>query len=199
MGYLDNTKDNLRDSELESMRDEEVLALSVTSPRHFEALVNKYQEPFLRNARKVLGTREEAIDVVQETFTKIYVNANKFKEVEGARFSSWAYKILFNTAFTYYKKTKRKEGFFAQIDDEIWALLPDRNTESFEDKSVRDYVASVISRMPEPLARVLSMHYIDDKPQKEIAEELGVSLPAVKTRIHRAKKVFKDINLSLIV
>ena len=179
------------------MRDEELLVLSVKSPRHFEILVNKYQEPFLRNARKVLGTREEAIDVVQETFTKIYVNANKFKEVEGARFSSWAYKILFNTAFTYYKKTKRKEGFFAQIDDEIWSLLPDKSVEGLEEKSVRDYVASVIARMPEPLAKVLTLHYIDDKPQKEIADELGVSLPAVKTRIHRAKKAFRDINLSI--
>jgi len=201
MAYLEDIDHKIKDGEehfdvVQDKRDEEILALSIENPRHFEILILRYQDAFLRNARKVLGPREEAIDVVQETFTKIYVNAKKFREVEGAKFSSWAYKILFNTAFTHYKKTKKKEGFFAQIDDEVWNILPDLSIESLEERGMRDFVASIISRMPEPLAKVLTLHYIEDKPQKEIAEMESSSLPAIKTRIHRAKRIFKELSES---
>jgi len=196
MGYLDeNTNEG---GDMSSLRDEEVLALSVRNPAHFEVLVDRYQAAFTRNVRKVLGSRAEVEDVVQETFTKIYVNASRFQEVPGAKFSSWAYKILFNTAFTYYKKTRRREDFFTNVDDEILGYLPDLSADSMEKLGLRDQVARVIAKMPEALARVLTLYYIEDKPQQEIAKMEGLSLPAVKTRIHRAKKAFREIDISLL-
>jgi len=201
MGYLDETTNNLEGmpADLSGKRDEELLAASVSNPAMFEALVDRYQAAFLRNTRKVLGTREEAIDVVQETFTKIYMNAGRFHEVEGAKFSSWAYKILFNTSFTYYQKTKKKENFFARVDEEVWNILPDMSADTLERMSMRDEVAKAIANIPEPLARILTLYYIEDKPQKEIADLEGISLPAVKTRIHRAKKAFRNININMAI
>src|SRR4051812_18052933 len=106
----------------EGRSDEELLALSVSHPSLFALLVRKYEQPFLRKALSIVKGQEEAEDVVQEAFTKIYINAAKFKKQEGAQFSSWGYRILINTALTHYAKKKKEWQREAQLDEEIWAL-----------------------------------------------------------------------------
>lgn len=172
--------------------DEEILALSIKQPDVFSVLLDRYQDAFLRKARSVVFSHEEAEDIVQETFTKIYVNAHRFKVQEGASFKSWGYKILLNTAFTRYQRLKRIRGAGADLDPEFYELLPDLESRQFEKEEVTDYVISVLSRMPDQLSRVLQMHFLEGKPQQEIADIEGTSVGAIKTRVHRAKKVFKD-------
>ncbi len=175
------------------MSDEQVLAASIQHPSLFALLVRKYEEAFLRKAQGILHETQEAEDVVQEAFTKIYLNASKFKTVEGASFSSWGYRILINTALTHYAKRKREGGRVVELDEEIWALIPDKNLRQFEKKEFVDEVASVLSRMPKPMAYALSSFFIDGKTQEEMAREEGVSVGAIKTRVHRAKAEFKKI------
>ena len=142
------------------MSDEQVLAASLSHPSLFALLVRKYEEPFLRKAMSIVHEREEAEDIVQEAFTKIYLNAGKFKTAEGARFSSWGYRILINTALTHYQKRKREGGRVVELDEEIWALIPDKNLRQFEKKEFVDEVASVLSRMPSCLcSRSLLIFY----------------------------------------
>jgi len=81
----------------------------------------------------------------------------------------------------------------AELDDEIWALIPDKNLRQFEKKELMDEVASVLSRMPEMFATALSSFFIDGKTQEEMARQEGVSVGAIKTRVHRAKKEFRRI------
>src|SRR6185369_15633665 len=173
--------------------DEELLALSVSHPNLFALLVRKYEDAFLRKALSIVKSQEEAEDVVQEAFTKIYINAARFKKQEGAQFSSWGYRILINTALTHYAKKKKEWGREAQLDEEIWALVPDRNLKQFEKKELADLVASVLTRMPAPMARALSSFFIEGKTQEEIAAAEGLSVGAVKTRVHRAKAQFRKV------
>lgn len=173
--------------------DEEVLALSASHPGLFAILVRKYEEPFLRKAKSIVREDAEAEDVVQEAFTKIYLNAARFKPVEGATFSSWGYRILINTALTHYMRQKREGGRTAQLDDEILALIPDKNLRQFEKKEFADEVASVLSRMSPVFAKALSGFFLEGKSQEEMAQAEGVSVGAIKTRVHRAKKEFKKV------
>lgn len=177
----------------EGRSDEELLALSVAEPSLFALLVRKYEEPFLRKAFSIVRDECSAEDIVQEAFTKIYMNASKFKKQEGAQFSSWAYRILINTALTHYARRKKKSGGEVSLDEEIWALIPDRNLRQFEKKELEDVVASVLSRMPAPMAKALSAFFIEGKSQEEIAEAEGLSVGAIKTRVHRAKREFKRL------
>ena len=177
----------------EGKSDEEILALSVSHPSLFVLLVRAYEEPFLRKAMSIVREREEAEDIVQEAFTKIYLNAKKFKVVEGAKFSSWGYRILINTALTHYAKRKRRGKAEFGLDEEIWALIPDKNLKQFEKKELQDLVASVLSRMPAPMSRALSLFFIEGKTQEEISASEGLSVGAVKTRVHRAKAEFRRI------
>lgn len=180
-----------------SVPDEELLVESLRRPALFAQLVQKYEAPFMRKALSIVHEESEAEDIVQEAFTKIYLNAKKFKVVEGASFSSWGYRILINTALTHYAKRKREFGVRAELEPEILELLPDKNLRQFEKSEFQDEVASVLMRMPKPLADALSNFMLEGKSQEEIARAEGVSVGAIKTRVHRAKQEFKRIYKSI--
>lgn len=182
--------------DLANKKDEEILAMSVEKPNIFEVLVDRYQEAFLRKARSVIGDKDDIHDIVQEAFAKIYFNANRFKVVPGASFKSWAYKILMNVIFTHYGKLKKDREALADIDPEFYAALPDKN-DLFKKDFVRDFVESILTRMPKDLASVLKMHFIDGLAHKEIADAEGITVGAVKTRVYRAKREFKNISEDL--
>ena len=173
------------------MPDAEVLAVSRTDPEAFGELVDRYEEAFLRKARSILHSREDAEEVVQDAFTRIYLYAGRYSPQEGASFSSWGYLILTRLAFTRYQKLKKGRGRTMELEPETFERLPD--TESFLDRlTIRDEVLSALARLPEAAARVLSLQFLEGKTHEEIAELEGSTVSAVKTRVHRAKKLFKD-------
>jgi len=187
------------DEKLSEKSDEEVLALSVVHPSCFGEIVDRYQEAFMRKVIRIVFVKEEAEDIIQETFTKIYVNAARFKKVDGAKFSSWAYKILINTAFTHYKKLKRKDELVSNVEYDFLASFPDSGERDIEKQDLRDTVISLMSRIPSHLARVLTLQFIEERSQEEIAAIEGISVSAVKTRVYRAKKELKNASLNEVM
>lgn len=178
-------------------KDEEILLASFSYPYLFELLVEKYEAPFLRKAKSIVRHDEVAQDVVQDTFVKIYLYGRKFRPVEGAQFSSWAYKVLINTCFVWYKKLKRERDFFTALDEDMEAVLPIDDSGEKTAKYDKDYLDSLFTRLPETFARILRLYVIEHKDYKEIAEIEQVSEGAIKTRMHRARdemrKISKDI------
>lgn len=180
------------EEKIEDLADEALLVRSLEHPGLFAILVNRYQDAFLRKAESVIRSREEAEDIVQETFTKIYFNARRFTPMPGATFKSWGYKILMNTTFTHYQKLKKKGATHVELEPEFYETLPDPANYSHEE-TMRDYVASFLSRMPAQLARPLRLHFIEEYSQKEIADMDGSTVSAVKTKIYRAKREFERL------
>ena len=175
------------------MKDEEILRASQQEPALFEMLVEKYQEPLMRAAWRVVRRREEAEDIVQEAFIKMYKNAHKFEKLQGIEFKSWAYKVAINTAITHYRKLKR--GEFLAEDPGVYQ--PREGGEEFFDERIlarsdaRNAVAGVMNGMPPHLRSVLEHYYMKDKSYRDIAKEEGISLSTLKMRLFRAKKLFK--------
>ncbi len=185
--------------DLSNKTDEEILALSVKDPDAFSVIVDRLEEPLLRKAKQLVGNEEEAQDVLQETFVKIYLNASRFKKVPGASFKSWAYKILFNTSFTHLKKRKRERTLTAEFDPEIYEMLPDPSMDQqFEQKLLLDEVVSILSKLPNTVADILDRYFVKGKSEQQIADEMDLSLGAVRTRIHRAKKEFEKVKFNNI-
>ena len=175
-------------------KDEEVLALSLAKPSVFEALVDRYQNDFLRAAFKIVKSKEEAEDIVQESFTKIYLNAGKFRNIEGASFRSWAYKIVLNTSFNHYKKLKRIRESVKYVDPNFYEGIADLGNGNFEiEADMKACISQVLPQLPSHLQGVLKKFYLEDKSQKQIAEEEGVSTVSIKMRLFRAKRMFKKI------
>jgi len=181
-----------KDKDIKMKPDEEILALSVTNPRLFSIIFDRHEEKFRRKVKRILGDRSEVEDVLQETFVKIYLNAGKFKKIPGASFTSWAYKILLNVTFTQYKKLDKRKGDVDILKDELREVLPDKSMPDLASKELEEYVESIIKTLPENFGHALAEHFIKDKPQEQIAREEGVSIGAIKTRIHRAKEAFRE-------
>jgi RNA polymerase sigma-70 factor (ECF subfamily) len=174
--------------------DEDVLSASFKYPYLFEILVERYEDAFIRKAKSIVHHDEAARDIVQDTFVKIYLYGRKFRPIEGARFSSWAYKVLMNVCFLWYKKLKREREFFSALDDDMEAVLPHDDQGEGGRNLDRDYLESMFSRLPETFARILRLYVVSGKDYKEIAAVEGVSEGAIKTRMHRAREEMRKIS-----
>lgn len=180
-----STTDDVR-----KLSDEEILARSQKEPWIFTALLERYQTAFLRKAKSILFNELDAEEVVQDTFTKIYMHAQSFEVREGAKFSSWAYTILINTSLTRYQKCVREGKRTMLLDPELEQRLGEMKNHK-ELRESEDAIERILLRMPGQFARVLRLHYLERWSHKDIAEETGESVGAVKARIHRAKARFR--------
>jgi len=170
--------------------DEKLLLAAQASPWLFAVLVERYQEPFLRKARSIVRNPLDAEEVVQDAFTKIYIHADKYEPQAGAKFSSWAYRILMNTAFTRYQKLVKEGQRYVAIDPEYEQLYGEMKEHSgFEEK--RDGIERILVRLPGHFALVLKLHYLERWSHQAIATETGENVGTIKARIHRAKAAFK--------
>lgn len=185
---MNNIEGNSSQS-FKNLKDEEILEKSLENPRFFEYLVDKYKDSFLRTVTRILNDQEEARDVCQDAFLKIYVHAKKFKKQTGIEFKSWCFKILLNCAFSRYRKLKRSFGDASYEDQYLYAASTRDSV--FENKECKEEIESVLKRMPEELGSLLADHYLEDKPYVDIAADRGLSLNAVKMKLFRARRVFK--------
>jgi RNA polymerase sigma-70 factor (ECF subfamily) len=177
-------------NDIQDWDDERILNASRVQPWLFVVLVDRYQEPFLRKAQNIVRNPLDAEEVVQDAFTKIYVHADKYEPQSGAKFSSWAYRILMNTAFTRYQKLIKEGKRVVAIDPEFEQFIGERAEHSgFEEK--QDGIERILNRMPEHLSYVLRLHYLERWSHQDIAEETGENVGTIKARIHRAKAAFR--------
>lgn len=173
-----------------SLSDEDILARSQIEPWIFAVLLDRYQEAFMRKARSIVRNELDAEEVVQDTFTKIYLHANSFQVREGAKFTSWAYTILMNTAFTRYQKLVKHGQRVANLDPEFEEFLTEKKNYA-EINERRDAVDRILERLPGHFAYVLRLHYLERWSHQDIADETGETVGTIKARIHRAKAAFR--------
>lgn len=170
----------------DTLTDEELLQVSLQKPDAFELLMIRHQREFLSRAQAVVKSRDEAEDVVQETFVRMYRFAPKFNESSGT-FRAWSITILMNVARTKYQKTAKERGTFVHLEDEHYQSLPDTNRTAHEIYLDTQEVERVLGKVDAETAEILTLAYIEGLPYEEIAELKGISEGAVKARVHRAK------------
>lgn len=173
--------------------DEVILESSQERPALFGILIDRYQPSFLRLAHRVVRERTEAEDVVQDAFIKIYRYAKGFKKGQDRKFSSWAYKIVLNTAITHYHKVRKRELLIPEDTDPTAGEAKIQFKEAMLDRETEEVVRSVLEVMPEELGNLLRVYYLEDKSYKAIATSEGVSIGALKMKLFRARKLFKKM------
>lgn len=179
---------------IRAMKDDEILKASLREPALFQILVERWQEPLMRAALRVVRNREEAEDIVQEAFVKMYKNAEKFQKLSGIEFKSWAYKVTINTAITHYRKLRRGEFL---TDDPAIFEEPQESAQELRIALTADakaVVSGVLVKMPEHLRSVLVRYYFQDQSYQMIAKEEKISIPTLKMRLFRAKKLFRKLS-----
>ncbi len=171
-------------SDYDTLTDEDLLKLSLKRPSAFEALMTRHQREFLARAQAVVKSRDDAEDVVQETFVRMYRFAPKFK-AENGTFRAWSVTILMNVARTRYQKKAKERDVFADLEDKHYENLgDDRVHQNYLDI---DSVERVLGKVDDETAEILTLAYLKGLPYEEIASIKGTSVGAVKARVHRAK------------
>src|SRR3989338_4182867 len=137
--------------DLTALSDEELLARSVESPSAFEVLLSRYQKTFLERAEYIVKSRDEAEDVVQEAFIRIYRFAPKFRGEEGT-FRAWSLTILMNVARTHYRKGARTRQVITPLEPEHYESLPDASAK--EAVYAKDEITRILGKVPEETANI---------------------------------------------
>jgi RNA polymerase sigma-70 factor (ECF subfamily) len=173
-----------------------VEALRRDEPDAVDHLVERYGDRVYRLARRITGSNEDAEETAQDA---LWTAARKIGTFKGeSAFGSWLYRITANAAYMKLRTRKAKAREIA-LDDVLPVLDDDgRHFEPMDDWSARvddhalnselhDVLESAINALPPDYRTALVMHDIEGLSNPDIAETLGVSVPAVKSRIHRSR------------
>ena len=177
---------------LNQAKDEALLGASQEYPDLFSILVDRYQAAFLRFAGRILNSKEEAEDVVQEAFLKIYRHADQLQEGPNSKFKSWAYKIVFNTALTRYRNLKKRMGQVTYLDTFLYETLGSKDFQDNLDAEI--FVKEILAKMPNDFRELLELHYLEGLSYDQISEKKNITIPALKMRLFRARELFRNLN-----
>lgn len=150
----------------------------------YAKLVDHYKSYAFTIALKVLNNRPEAEEAAQDAFIKAFRYLKSFNRK--ARFSTWLYRIVFNTAVSYKRKNKH---VFSSIDHHDRAAETEQSMEK-DDKKV--YVGQAIDRLNEADRLAIQLFYIKEFSLEEVAEVMGQNMNTLKVRIHRARQRLTD-------
>lgn len=151
----------------------------------FQQLVNLYKERLYWHIRNMVKNHDDANDVLQNTFIKVFRNIKKFKG--DSKLFSWMYRIATNEAITFLNSKARKMNI---SNEELQEKLID-NLESdvyFEGEKIQLQLQKAISTLPEKQRQVFNMRYFQEMKYQEIAEILQVTEGSLKSNYHHAAK-----------
>ena len=171
------------------MSAEETLVLELkdkaTQSKAFEVLVNTYKERLYWHIRRIVLDHDDADDVLQNTFIKVYRSIDGFKGE--SKLYSWMYRIGTNEALTFLKQKSRKLGV---SNEELQQSLVE-NLQSdvyFEGDAIQLKLQKALATLPEKQKLVFNMKYFQEMKYEEISEVLETSVGGLKASYHLAVK-----------
>jgi RNA polymerase sigma-70 factor (ECF subfamily) len=159
-------------------------------PKAFEEVVRATYRHVYTQAYRLVGDRQEAEDVAQEVYLRVYRGLAGFREE--AQFETWLYRIVANTALSHLRRRGRFGDLLKEPEDATAELPAD--VRLAEQAADRDSLARALASLSPALRVVVILKDVYGLSCVEIGEELGgVSEGAVKVRLHRARKQLKEI------
>jgi len=163
----------------------------------FEELMLQNQGKIYNLGLKLLGNKEDAADLLQETFIKAYESLSGF---EGrSAFSTWLYRIATNFALMKLRKNKKKKVSLDEIKEVSknlyreqildWSENPHAHLKNIE---LGKILENSIASLPSKYKTVFVLHDIEGFSMAKVGEILSLSIPAVKSRIHRSRLFLRE-------
>jgi RNA polymerase sigma factor (sigma-70 family) len=153
----------------------------------FAVLVDRYKDMIFSLALKMVKNREEAEEIAQDTFIKIFTSLNKFKG--DSKFSTWIYKIAYNTCLDRLKKNKKEENNIS-IDEFSVDLVTtlDNALSALEEKERKQTIQNCLNLLPREENFLLTLYYFDDQSLEEIGKIMDISANNAKVKLFRSRK-----------
>ncbi len=176
-----------------ALTDAELVALARAGHHGaFDTLVIRHSGRIYAVAMRMMRNRTDAEDIVQETFMNAFRRLDSFREE--AALTSWLHRIATNCCLMRMRSRRRRPEVplvTTSTDGEEWARpIPDPSVGidvDFENRELGQAIASAIQRLPENYRAVLLLADVELQTMKQIAEALKLTVPNVKTRLHRAR------------
>jgi RNA polymerase sigma factor (sigma-70 family) len=166
-----------------------------TREEAFRLLLKKYQQKIYWHVRRLVIDHDDADDIVQDVFIKVWKNLENFRE--NAQLYTWIYRIATNESITFLNKKKQRAQ--VSLEDESAAYLTDSLSEGshFNGNRAQQKLQEALLTLPEKQRLVFNMKYFDDLKYEEISEILGTSVGGLKASYHIAvKKIEQYFNES---
>ena len=153
----------------------------------YAVIIERYQSKLLRYAMSLIRDEHKAVDVVQESFIKAFVNLRSFDT--RMKFSSWIYRIVHNEAMNSIVKHKHELPMPEDMDFDSGEDIVD----DLSKEETRERVGICLARMPNLYSEPLALFFLEEKLYEEISDILRIPIGTVGTRISRAKSLMKKI------
>ena len=159
----------------------------------FEQLVERYQKQIYSLAYRLTNDAEDALDLSQEVFLKLYQVLDKFDS--NYKFFSWMYKIATNVCYTKLRKKNSEEAVSLDKVIDFTPLVPpneDQQPESYsERRELERLVQQAIAELPDKYRIPLVLRYLEEMTYQQIAETLELPLTTIETRLYRGKSLMR--------
>ncbi|MDT0551680.1 RNA polymerase sigma factor [Urechidicola vernalis] len=162
-----------------------------TQESAFRSLMSLYKERLYWHIRKIVISHDDADDVLQNTFVKVYRNIDNFKE--DSKIYSWMYRIATNESITFINKRAKQKA--VDITEYQQQLADSLHADSFYNGSeIQILLQKAIATLPQKQQLVFNMKYFDEMKYSEISEILDTSIGALKASyFHAVKKIEKFV------
>ena len=173
------------------VKDAEIITL-MQNPRSqdkgLRLLMDTYQSRLYWHIRRLIVDHDNAQDVLQETFIKVYQNFHQFKQ--NSQLYTWLYRIATNEALQALNKMKRMMKSDDDAETHLTNLVADNA--GAEGNEIQLLLQQAIQTLPEKQKLVFTMRYYDDLPYEEISKIVDMSVGTLKTNYHYAKQKIED-------
>jgi len=165
----------------------------------FEQLIKKHEVKIYNLLLGMTGNKAAAEDLFQETFLTAWRKMGAFRG--DSEFSSWLYRIAFNNVLM--KRRKKKKINTVSIDTPVTIYGKETNRDfaddwskspaaTLENDELKDHINKAIKKLPEKYKEVLILRDVEGMSNEEVMKILNISLPSVKSRLHRARFYLRD-------
>jgi RNA polymerase sigma-70 factor (ECF subfamily) len=175
------------------LSDNEIITKSLVNIEYFACLYQRFEKRLLRYIIKIShASFQEAKDILQESFIKVYLNLNEFDT--SLKLSSWLYRIVHNETISYCRKKKSfgksntiniNDIVFSSYENEIYDELAETEKQILTDQ--------ILHSLPLKYKEVLVLKFLEKMSYEEISDVLKIPEGTVAVRINRAKNLFKKL------
>jgi RNA polymerase sigma-70 factor (ECF subfamily) len=189
---------------LQTQSDEELIAAFQQGRQDaYNLLVGRYKDPLINFVYRYLGDYDQADDVVQETFIRLYYKKDTYKPI--AKFSTWIYTIATNLAKTQLRNRKRRVIFSltrrGEEEREMQHEIPDERyaADSVADSSLKqEIIQKALNSIPEKYREAVILCDIQELSYEEICAITGLNIGTVKSRLNRGRTRLQELLKTLM-
>lgn len=189
---------------MSDISDEELVRLYTAkgNERAFEEIINRYMNKIYGFALRITRNPSDAEEVFQDVFLTLSKKLHTFRGE--SKFSSWLYRVSMNTSYMYMRSQKKHENnlsldsyapydengtLMGKIKNKDWSSRPDLVL--FGKEAVK-IIESAINELPESYRVVFHLRDVEGLTNEEVSQALDITIPAVKSRLHRARLFLRD-------